>query len=199
MIVRTLVVAGLLGAMLGACSRKPVAPVIESTSGAEATELDAALIPIPNARLTDRALLIGGQPSPEHLKAIAAAGYRTVISLRAQGEPGSEGERDAVETLGMRFVSIPVHGADGLTPQNAQALAIELAAIDTAPAVLHCGTGNRAAALLGLKEFLVDGVEADDAIEFAQELGMTSLESALRQVMQQLCDADAERDCDITD
>ncbi len=185
--------------MHGACSSKPSAPAAESTSGAETPELNAALIPIPNARITDEALLVGGQPTPEHLKAIAEAGYRTVISLRTEGEPASEGERDAVEALGMRFVSIPVKGADGLTPQNAQALAIELAAIDTAPAVLHCGTGNRAAALLGLKEFLVDGVEADEAIEFAKELRMTSLESALREVIQQLCDQDAERECDVTD
>ncbi len=159
--------------------------------------IEAQAVPIPNARVTDHGLLVGGQPTPAQLGAIAKAGYRTVISLRADGEPGSDGEREAVEKLKMRFVSIPVKGAEGLTVENAQALAVELAAIDAAPLVLHCGTGNRAGALLGLKEFVVDRVEAEDAITFAKQVGMTKLEPALRRVIQELCDADPERDCDI--
>ena len=40
------------------------------------------LVPIPNARVTEDGLLIGGQPTPAQLKAIRDAGYQTVITLR---------------------------------------------------------------------------------------------------------------------
>ena len=77
------------------------------------------LVPIPNAKVTPDGLLIGGQPSPEQLKAIQEAGYHTVVTLRPDSERGDEGEQAAVEAMGMKFVSIPVAGAPGLTEENA--------------------------------------------------------------------------------
>ena len=70
-------------------------------------------VPIPNARVSERGLLVGGQPTPDHLRAIQEAGYRVVVSLRLESETGDEGERAIVERLGMKFVSIPVAGAAG--------------------------------------------------------------------------------------
>jgi len=154
------------------------------------------LVPIPNARVTKTGLLIGGQPSPGQLKAIRDAGYQTVISLRTDSEHGDEGEQVAVERLSMRFVSIPVAGAAGLTAENARALAKELGVQDALPAVVHCKSGQRVSALLGLKAFVVDRVSAAAAIDLAKSLGMTKLEAALRGRIAEICKADKSRNCE---
>jgi uncharacterized protein (TIGR01244 family) len=154
------------------------------------------LIPIPNARVTKTGLLVGGQPSPEHLKAIQEAGYRTVVTLRPESERGDEGEQASVERMGMKFIVIPVPGAAGLTEDNARTLAKALDEQDALPAVVHCSTGQRVAALLGLKAFVVDRMSASAAIDLAKSLGMTKLEAALRDRIAEICKADKSRNCE---
>jgi len=154
------------------------------------------LIPIPNARVTKTGLLVGGQPSPEQLKAIQEAGYRMVVTLRPESERGDEGEQASVERMGMKFVVIPVPGAAGLTEDNARKLAEALGEQDALPAVVHCSTGQRVAALLGLKAFVVDRMSASAAIDLAKSLGMTKLEAALRERIAEICKADKSRNCE---
>jgi uncharacterized protein (TIGR01244 family) len=153
------------------------------------------LVPIPNARVTATGLLIGGQPSAEQLKAIQQAGYRTVITLRPESELGDEGEQAAVEAMDMKFVSIPVPGAAGLTESNARALAKAVDAEDARPAVVHCSTGQRVSALLGLKAFVVDRMSPAAAIDLAKSLGLTELEGALRNRIAEICKTDKSRNC----
>ena len=154
------------------------------------------LIPIPNARVTKTGLLVGGQPSPEQLKAIQEAGYRMVVTLRPESERGDEGEQASVERMGMKFVVIPVPGAAGLTEENARALAKTLDEEDVLPAVVHCSTGQRVSALLGLKAFVVDRMSAAAAIDLAKSLGLTKLEAALRARIAEICKADKSRNCE---
>jgi len=136
-------------------------------------------------------LRVGGQPSTADLEAAAAAGVTTVISLRTEGEPGSEGERETVEGAGMTFVSIPVPGAEGLTEANARAL--DEALESSGPAILHCGSGNRAGSLLGLRAFVTEGATGDEAMSLATEAGMTRLADALRATLTELCQDAPER------
>jgi uncharacterized protein (TIGR01244 family) len=154
------------------------------------------LVPIPDARVTPDGLLIGGQPSPEQIAAIQEAGYRTVVTLRPHTERGDEGEQAAVERLGMKFVRIPVADAPGLTEDNARALAKTLAEEDALPAVVHCSTGQRVSALLGLKAFVVDRMSATAAIDLAKSLGMKKFEAALRERIAAICKTDKSRNCE---
>ena len=154
------------------------------------------LVPIPNARVSEAGLLVGGQPTPEQLKAIQEAGYRTVISLRTEDEKGDEGEPAVVERLGMSFVSVPVPGPSGLTEDNARALSKALDRQDALPAVVHCGTGERSAALLGLEAFVVDRVSPTAAVDLAKRLGMKRLEDALRDRIRDICKKDVSRSCE---
>lgn len=155
-----------------------------------------ALVPIPNARVTKSGLLIGGQPAPEQLKAIHDAGYRTIVTLRTATERGDESEEAAVERMGLTFVSIPVAGAAGLTEENARALDKALGREDALPAVVHCSTGQRVSALLGLRAFVVDRVSAGAAIDLAKRLGMKKFEAALRERIVEICESDASRSCE---
>mgnify|MGYP001820122718 CR=1 FL=1 len=153
------------------------------------------LVPIPNARVSEQGILVGGQPSLEQLEAIQRAGYHTVISLRAESEAGDEGEKARVQRLGMKFVSIPVPGPEGLTEANARALSRALDERDALPAVVHCSIGQRAAALLGLEAFVVDRKSPEASIEYAKRLGLTKLEPILRERIAAICKADPSRDC----
>lgn len=137
-------------------------------------------------------LRVGGQPSDADLEAAAAAGYTTVVSLRTEGEAGSEGEAATAEGVGLTFVSIPVAGPEDLTAENARALDAALEAA-TGPAVLHCGSGNRAGSLLGLRAYVTEGASGDEAMSLASEAGMTRLEPALRAKLTELCEGEPDR------
>jgi uncharacterized protein (TIGR01244 family) len=185
-------------AMLGVPPLLPVAAAEAPAKPSAPKNIDETppLVPIPNARVTKTGLLIGGQPSSEQLKAIGEAGYRTVITLRTDSERGDEGEESAVERLGMKFVRIPVAGASGLTEDNARTLGKALGQEDVLPAVLHCATGQRVAALLGLKAFVVDRASATAAIDLAKSLGIKKLEAALRERIAEICKSDKSRNCE---
>ncbi|MBO6934760.1 MAG: hypothetical protein JJ863_07290 [Deltaproteobacteria bacterium] len=136
-------------------------------------------------------LRVGGQPSEADLEAAAAAGVRTVISLRPEGEAGSEGERETVDRLGMTFVSIPVAGAADLTEANATAL--DEALQSSGSTILHCGSGNRAGSLLGLRAYVTGGATGDEAMSLATDAGMTHLSDALRAKLTELCQSAPDR------
>jgi uncharacterized protein (TIGR01244 family) len=191
-VISLIVAGGLFGALPEASAdRSP-----EKPSAPKNIDETPPLVPIPNARVTKTGLLIGGQPSPDQLKAIQEAGYQTVITLRTDTEKGDEGEQAAVERMGMNFVSIPVAGAAGLTEENARLLGKALGERDALPAVVHCKTGQRVSALLGLKAFVVDRVSAAAAIDLAKSLGLTKLEAALRERIAAICKADKSRSCE---
>ena len=109
-----------LSGLLGVSSEASADRQPEKPTAPKNIDQTPPLVPIPNARVSKTGLLVGGQPSPDQLKRIEEAGYRTVITLRAESEPGDEGEQAAVERLGMKFVSIPVPGPAGLTEANAR-------------------------------------------------------------------------------
>lgn len=191
-VISLIVAGGLIGVLPGASAdRSP-----EKPGAPKNIDQTPPLVPIPNARVTKTGLLVGGQPSPDQLKAIQEAGYQTVITLRTDSEKGDEGEQAAVERMGMSFVSIPVAGAAGLTEANARMLAKALGEQDALPAVVHCKSGQRVSALLGLKAFVVDRVSAAAAIDLAKSLGLTKLEAALRERIAEICKADKSRNCE---
>jgi uncharacterized protein (TIGR01244 family) len=142
----------------------------------------AASLDLPNQRNPAPNLFTGGQPTDAQLEAAKAAGYTTVINLRALGEPGVAGQAEKVQSLGMRYVAIPMSGAESLTKENAQLLADALEEA-SGPVLLHCASGNRVGALLALKAALLDGVEAEQAVALGLAAGMTGLQGAVRELL----------------
>ena len=147
---------------------------------------DAAvpLLAIRNARIPMDGVLSGGQPTEDQFETAARAGFRTVINLRTDREEGSAWEREIVERLGMRYVQIPVAGANGLTRDNIndsdQALR---EALETGPTLLHCGSGNRVGAVLALREAWIKGSAPDEALAYGRATGLTSLEPTTRELL----------------
>lgn len=132
---------------------------------------------LPNQVEVAEGILAGGQPSLEQLEALRAAGYRSVLNLRTEGEEGPADE--AAEALGLQFERLPIEGSAGLDEDNARRFAALLDSMER-PLVVHCGSGNRVGALFALKAYYVDGEDAESAIERGRRAGLTGLEEAVR-------------------
>ncbi len=163
----------------GAQSTPPV------TETAPPALMDAAAIDIPNAKMPVKGILTGGQPSVEQLDTAAQAGYRTIVNLRAPGEQGSWDEAMKAAELGLRYVAIPIGGADGLSAENARKLAEIVDDPSALPAMVHCASGNRVGALFALKALHVDGADAENALTIGREAGLTKLEAAVKERLTQ--------------
>src|SRR5690606_13987940 len=124
-----------------------------------------------------------GQPAASDWAAIKARGVRTVVNLRTPGELKDRDEAAEVRAAGLRYVEIPVGGAEGINPANARALHAALAPAHGGGVLVHCASGNRAGALLALEQRDFDGVAAPRALETGKSGGVTGLEGKLRQVL----------------
>ncbi len=155
------------------------------TGGPAIAAAAGTLVPIYNARVPMEGVLSGGQPTPEQIEAAARGGFRTVINLRTEREPGFEWERERVEAFGMRYVQIPVAGADGLTRENVERIDAALTeALEEGPVLLHCGSGNRIGAILALRAAWLEGADADQALKYGLSSGLTRLEDATRRLLE---------------
>ena len=152
----------------------PVALFAEQAAKAPEVEILNAKQPLPN-------VLSGGQPTPDQLAEAAAAGYKTVISLRRDGEIDWD-EKGKVEELGMQFIHMPI-GSEDLDAEHAAALAEALAKEEDQPILLHCGSGNRIGALIALNAYHHEGKDLEAALEAGREAGMTRLEEKITELL----------------
>ena len=124
-------------------------------------------------------LTTSGQPTVDSLEDLADSGYAAIIDLRRPEEDRGIDEQAAVEGLGMSYVSLPIDGADGVNFENADALNQIIAEID-GPVLVHCGSGNRAGAVLALAEKL-NGADNEEALQFGRDAGLRGLEPTVRE------------------
>lgn len=98
----------------------------------------------------DETLCVTAQLQPEDMPAVAAAGFRSVINNRPDGEggagqPTSAQLAAAARNAGLEYRHIPVPPV-GHTPEQARSMAGVVEALP-APVVAFCRTGRRSAAL----------------------------------------------------
>jgi protein-tyrosine phosphatase len=108
------------------------------TTATAASSAAPAVTGVKNFRVIDSRLSRGAAPSRRGYEALAAAGVRTVVDLRA--EPDLHVDEELLGRLGLQRVAIPLR--DGQTPTDAE---IErfLATVDgsAGPTFVHCGAG----------------------------------------------------------
>jgi len=127
-------------------------------------------------------LILGGQPSESELTSLAEAGYKTVISLRGQGESSGFDEPSVLEGLGLAFRPIPIGGPADLTFANAARMRAILDDTSAWPIVVHCASGNRVGALFAI-DAAASGLSTEEAITKGRAYGMTSLSSTVNQML----------------
>lgn len=130
-------------------------------------------------------ILVSGQPTQEQLDTLASEGVKHVVNLRPASEQ-SWSEQKKVQSLGMKYISIPVSGADDLTVENARKLDAALTLIGKEPALIHCASGNRVGALMAISEAKLKGKSDRAAIRTGKKWGLTKLEPVVRKKLKTL-------------
>jgi len=152
--------------------------VLIATFAAQAVQAQAPSASDPSAYI--QGVTGHGQPDEATLDEIRAAGYEAVIDLRMPNEDrGLADERAAVEGRGMSYIALPIDGGADITFDNANELDRLLAQFDK-PVFVHCGSGNRAGALMALRAKM-NGADNETAIAAGKETGLTRLEDVVRQ------------------
>lgn len=133
------------------------------------TEIAPGLV---NAARPAPGIATAGQPSAEHLEALAREGYGTVIDLRTPDEDRGFAEPEAVREAGMEYVSLPL---------ESQASAFGDSAFDSfresmkdsgeSPILVHCRTAARAEPLMFAYLILDRGYSRQDSEEAVKEMG----------------------------
>lgn len=156
--------SGLLIALTALAAASGCAGTRASLSGA---------IALPNFRKVDDGLYRGGQPNADGFRQLARMGITTVVSLRAYGHTArqEQDERRIVESLGMRWVSLPMRMYWRPTDGQVDAFL----AITRAPGAtfIHCQHGeDRTGSLVAVYRVARHGWTPEQAYAEAVELGM---------------------------
>lgn len=153
------------GSVVSAQSAVP-APVILDTAG---------MFQAKYARVgTD--LFIGGQPTERALREMKAAGVTVVVNLRMQREMDTDvkfDEKALIESLGMKYVHIPMRGnADA--PYSPEAVTKFADAVKNAggKVLLHCTVAWRASHLYAAYLIREKGVADNTALEHARSINL---------------------------
>lgn len=124
-----------------------------------------------------------GQPTPEQLPQIKAAGISHLINLRPAAEDLNFDEAPAATALGLNYHALPISGPADLTLANAQALDALLAEVGDAPTLIHCASSNRVGALMSLRAAWLQGHSADEALAIGRAYGLTAMEPLVQKLL----------------
>ena len=107
-------------------------------------------------------------------------GFASIINLRLPNEPNAnvEEEEAMAKQVGIKYFNIPFNGQQP-DPAVADRFLDTLQTPGNEPAFIHCGSGNRAAAMWMIKRISVDHWDTDRASTEAAALGLTN--NALKQ------------------
>ncbi|AWN16580.1 protein tyrosine phosphatase family protein [Salinisphaera sp. LB1] len=125
-----------------------------------------------NARHFGADIVTAGQPNRAQLVAAGQAGVKTVVNLRPAGEFDEFDEARVVADAGMRYVNIPVAGANDIDDRQARDLDDALAAAGGTPALVHCASSNRVGALMAYRACHLHGESAERALDIGLSTGL---------------------------
>ncbi len=128
-----------------------------------------------NNLFQDGRMYFGGQPDEASLARLAReAGVKTVVNIRFPEEMSrvSFDERAIVDSLGLRYVTIPVSPAS-FSQEDVDRFAEVLSETDE-PVLLHCASSNRVGGMWAAYLATHRGVSPGEAIELGRSAGLRS-------------------------
>lgn len=143
-----------------------------------------ALSQLPAHIAVDQRFHVSAQPTAEAISKLPSAGVRTVINLRPASETPELDEKAAVEKAGMKYVSLPVAGAGGLTRDNVQAFDRAMAGAGDGKVLMHCASGNRVGAMMALRARWIQGKSVEEALVIGRSSGLKGLEADVKALLQ---------------
>lgn len=154
----------------------PQAP--SAPSSPSPTPLPSQATPIEGVRnytKVDVTVGCAGATEVKALPGIAKLGYKAVLNLREQTEAGAsiDESRAAAEAAGLKYIHLPFKGS---APDVKVADEFLRLVADPAnqPLLIHCGSGNRAAALWLIKRMVIDKWTEERAVAEAKAIGLSS-------------------------
>lgn len=109
-------------------------------------------MPTHDSRPVDKDFVVAGQISVDDVAAIAAAGFKTIVCNRPDGEAFDQtdhlGIKAVTEASGLSFHFIPV-SPSGMTPDNVDATKSVLATAEK-PIFAYCRSGARSTGLYNI-------------------------------------------------
>jgi uncharacterized protein (TIGR01244 family) len=155
------------------------------TAGQEQT---ASNIGIERFHRVDERLYRGAQPTADGFRQLRDLGVRTVINLRLEADAKRVDEQRIVESLGMRYVHLPIRDGNFFTwfrrvPQDAVRKFFEIVeSAESGPVFVHCHRGaDRTGTLVALYRIARQGWDAQRAVKEAGDIGMRWWYRGLRQ------------------
>lgn len=119
-------------------------------------------------------LYMAGQPSEADFKLMKEKGFKTVVTLRTEGENKAFDEAKAAKEAGLEYIQLPLGGPDALTDDFYAKTRGLLKDKSKYPLLLHCGSANRVGAVWMAHRVLDEGVDEDTALEEAKKVGLRS-------------------------
>lgn len=119
---------------------------------------------------------IAGMLNGQALRQSKQSEVRVVINLRDPAEPGWDEAKTAAE-LGLGYQNIPVAKEAPFSAATFDQIEAVVRAHPGETILLHCSTGNRAAAWLATHLVRERGMSLEDAITIARKAGMTKSET----------------------
>lgn len=115
---------------------------------------------------------VAGQLAPTELAAVAAAGFRTLICNRPDGEepdqPGQAEMAAAAIDAGLRFAALPFAGAPPPPAVTAMARLLEGS---PGPVLAYCRSGRRSILAWAMAQAFTGARRPDEAIALAAKAG----------------------------
>jgi protein tyrosine/serine phosphatase len=151
-----------------------------------------AVPPIERFVKVDDRLLRGAQPDVEGFKYLRDLGVRTIINLRLAKDAERLNERGIVESLGMKYVNIPIEDGNFFTrsrripPEAIQSFFQTIDAPESGTVFVHCHRGaDRTGALVSFYRIVRHNWDSARAYAEARQIGMRSWYKGLQQQIEE--------------
>ena len=134
-----------------------------------------AVTGVTNFAKLESTIACGGATTLDGIEELKKLGYKSIINLREASEPGANVEVSALaaRNAGIKYVHIPMN-RNTPDPAVADQFLKAIGDPEGQPVFVHCGSGNRAAAMWMIKRMVVDGWDADRAGLEATALGLSN-------------------------
>jgi uncharacterized protein (TIGR01244 family) len=148
----------------------PAALIIASITGCADSGPIAQEIPGATNLHHDGDLYVAGAVDEAGLTALKERGVTTVIDLRMPEQVSPE-EADQANALGLHYVHLPMQ-SDHMTDEQAREFLDTMKGCGHQPTLIHCASGNRAAAMYGLYLGYTRQCDEDEALTRAKAAGL---------------------------
>ena len=130
---------------------------------------------VTNFKNLETTIACAGATNAQAVPELKKMGFASIINLRQASENGAniDEEAAAAKTVGITFIHIPFN-TQSPDPAVADQFLTAITKKENQPAFVHCGSGNRAAAMWMIKRLVVDHWDTDKASTEAAALGLTN-------------------------